>query len=388
VAMHRDPHLDALNGTTLTPLVRAALDDETAEPLRWHWSPIGYDVYLPGRTLVRFTGTAAVGGSVQPWSMVLKRTSPVQGGDAVSSGGWKREAEAYASGLLADIPGPLRAPQALAVTEDADGSTWLWLEDVADRFEGQWPLAQYGRAAYHLGQFNGVYLGQRPLPTFPWLAPHWADHQGEPAQVPTALSTINRFTAEGQGQHAFPAPLLDHAARLLHDQSLFRGIVARLPQTLCHHDAAQANLLAHQRANGRIETVAIDWESIGHGTVGAEIATLVFGTMRRGTFPARRATALDRVCFAGYLQGLRVAGWRGDGEVVRLGYTAAVALRWSLLMGTLRALTDAGARSRLVHLLKMSEEQGMEHLTLLSMFLLHCADEARMLARRFISAHD
>jgi hypothetical protein len=143
-----------------------------------------------------------------------------------------------------------------------------------------------------------------------------------------------------------------------------------------------------RRTNGRLETVAIDWESIGHGTVGAEIATLVFGTMRRGTFPARRAADLDRVVFAGYLQGLHGAGWQGDGDVVRLGYTAAVALRWSLLMRTLQVLTDDGARSRLAHLLQVSEERGVQHVTLLSMFLLQCADEARMLSRRFISARD
>jgi len=313
----------------------------------------------------------------------IKRTCPPLGFDKASDEGWKREALAYRPGLLADIPGRLSAARALAVTEDADGTTWLWLEDVVDRFDGTWPLAQYGQAARHLGQFNGAYLDGRPLPTFLWLAPHWADHQGEPAQIPKALSEIDALTSDDHVRRAFSVPIIDLASRLLHDQPTFIGILTRLPQTLCHHDASQANLLTRRRADGRIETVAVDWESIGHGTVGAEIATLVFGTMRRGTFPAERAADLDRSVFAGYLQGLRDAGWQGDSDLVRLGYTAAVALRWSLLGWTLRALTSDEARSRIACTLKEPEERAVERFILLSLFLLDRAEEARRLARRW-----
>ena len=42
---------------------------------------------------------------------------------------------------------------------------------------------------------------------------------------------------------------------------------------------------------------------------------------------------LDAACFAGYVTGLREAGWAGDERVVRLGFTAAAALRYSV--GTL-----------------------------------------------------
>ncbi len=193
-----DPELDALDRATLTPIVRRALKRDAADLLMWRWSPLAYDVYLPGRTLVRFIGTATVDGGEVPWSIVLKRTRPPQDIDKASDEGWKREASAYQSGLLADIPGQLTAARALAVTEDDQGATWLWLEDVVDRFSGAWPLAQYSRAARHLGQFNGTYLGDRPLPTFPWLAPHWAEHQGEPAQIPKALSEIDTLTSNGQ----------------------------------------------------------------------------------------------------------------------------------------------------------------------------------------------
>ncbi len=70
-----DPQLDALDRATLTPLVRRALKREAADLLAWRWSPLAYDVYLSGRTLVRFTGSAAVDGGEVPWSIVLNTTT-------------------------------------------------------------------------------------------------------------------------------------------------------------------------------------------------------------------------------------------------------------------------------------------------------------------------
>ncbi|HEX5570145.1 MAG TPA: hypothetical protein VFX31_02075, partial [Ktedonobacterales bacterium] len=86
---------------------------------------------------------------------------------------------------------------------------------------------------------------------------------------------------------------------------------------------------------------------------------------------------------AGYLQGLRDMGWQDDPDLVRLGYTAAVALRWFLLQGTLRAITDKNERARRGQALQENEEQTLQQFILLSTFLLACAEEARALARRY-----
>lgn len=159
-----DPDLGALDAVALTPLARRALRRGTAELLGWRRAPIAYDVYLPHRTLVRFSGMADVAAAAVPWSIVLKRMRPPRGGKETGDEGWKREALAYRSGLLADLPGSLRAARALRVTDDAEGSVWLWLGDVGDHFGHDWPLSQYGRVARHLGQFNGAYLVDRPPP--------------------------------------------------------------------------------------------------------------------------------------------------------------------------------------------------------------------------------
>jgi len=376
MAMGHDPLLNELDEARLAPLVARALGRERVALGAWRWAPLATDLYHAERTLARCTGTARAGGELVPWSLVLKIVRPPPG---AGDDGWDREACAYRSGLLADLPGGLAAPRCLAVDTGADGSAWLWLEDVADRFGGRWPLAQYGRAARHLGQFNGAYLAGRQLPTDPWLVRQWTTRHSEPAKMPAAVAELATLMDDPRARQAFPAPLLAAMPRLLHDEPRFVDLLARLPQTLCHHDAARANLLA-RRAGRALETVALDWESLGPGTVGADLASLVCGTIRRGDFPARRAAALDRAAYAGYSHGLRDAGWAGDPDLVRLGYAAAVALRWFLLPDTLRVLTG-GARAFRGRA-RESEARATHEFVLLSRFVLERAAEARELARR------
>jgi hypothetical protein len=378
-----DPRLDTLDRATLTSLVQQALDCGPVEVLDWHWTRIAYDMFLPGRLVARFSGQALVEGTGVPWSIVLKLSHRPESAVNTPNGYWQREVFAYQSGLLAQLPGGLAAPRAFEVTTGKGADTWLWLEDVADSYGGQWPLEQYRRAAYHFGQFNGAYLVSRPLPTFSWLVPHWPELHSEPAKIPPALAQIETLAVDPRVRHFFPIHITEQMPRLLRDQALFMAILDRLPQTLCHHDASQANLFARPGAGGELETVAIDWESLGHGTVGGEIATLVFGTIRRGLFRADRVADLSGAVFAGYLQGLRDMGWQDDPDLVRLGYTAAVALRWFLLQGTLRAITDKNERARRGQALQENEEQTLQQFILLSTFLLACAEEARALARRY-----
>jgi Ser/Thr protein kinase RdoA (MazF antagonist) len=378
--MDGDPQLEAINCATLIPLVRQALQHEAAEVLTWQWAPIAYNRYLLGRTLARYSGAALLEGAEVPWSIVLKRSRPPEEPGRVYDEE-RREILAYRSGLLTDIPGSLAAVRALAIHEDDAGANWLWLEDVVDMFGHQWPLEQYGRAARHLGQFNGAYLVDRVIPSFPWLMPSWIEHQSEPTRISEVLPRMAALASDARLRQAFSVPIADLAPQLVRDQPVFVGILARLPPVLCHHDAAHANLFARRASDGTIETVAVDWESIGPGTVGADIATLVFGTVRRGDFPAELVTDLDHEVFAGYIVGLEDAGWRGDPQVARLGYTASVALRWSQMLGAFRALIDDQPPAIRGHTAAISHRSATRQSVLLTQFLLQCAAEARQLAR-------
>lgn len=374
--------LDLVDQAMLTPLVQKTLDSATAEITDWRWAPIDYDMYLPRRILARFSGHATLGEDVLPWSLVLKLSLPPDASGPRRGYAWKREALAYQSGLLDDLAGGLAAPRVMDLVERKDGATWLWLEDVTDAYEVRWPLSQFTLAAYHLGQFNGAYLTGRPLPTFPWLVYDWPSLHSEPHKIPPALAQVEMLATDSRVLEAFSDYEAGKLTGLLEDQPLFRLALVRLPHTLCHHDASQANLFARSLPGGGMQTVAIDWESIGSGAVGAEIATLVFGTIRRGLFSAQQVAELDRAVFSGYLKGLVEAGWSGDPELVRLGYSGTIALRWFLLHGTLRTITDENVPAARGTLSEETRERAIEQFILLSKYLLDCAEEARMLGKR------
>jgi hypothetical protein len=283
------------------------------------------------------------------------------------------------------LPGHLHAPRLLGIDEDDDGSFWLWLEDVSDMHGRRWPLAQFGLAARHLGIFNGTYLVSRAVPAEPWLN-HWvarhlaaAGHRGELESDSALWAELDLSQLRPAAERLFGTAIVQRTAQLVRDQAHFVGVLAKLPQTLCHHESSLANLFAVDRGYGPVETVAVDWENIGPGPVGAEIATLVFGTLRRCEFDGERAIELEQVVFAAYVDGLREAGWRGPVEHVRLGYTAALALRWSVLISTLRLLVEGAQPVRTSQGWQVSPEANLRQLVLTCQYMLDRTDEARRL---------
>jgi hypothetical protein len=90
---------------------------------------------------------------------------------------------------------------------------------------------------------------------------------------------------------------------------------------------------------GRLETVAIDWQKPGPGKVGQEIAMTTAGNLFFVEVAAARAKELDDVIFTGYCTGLREAGWHGDLQLVRFGYAVTAALTFGV------AFTFKAARS-------------------------------------------
>jgi hypothetical protein len=379
-----DPDAELGDESAICALVSQALQRPVERVLARELAPIEYDAFLSGRTLARLAGTALVAGESAPWSIILKRTSPV----SVPPGsvaeelrfGAKREALAYESGLLEDLGGGLCAPRLLGAEHDDTGRITLWLEDVRDDLGPAWPMDRFRTAGRHLGQFNGAYLVSRTVPAFDWLERRWAERHSQPLIVGEALALIESLVTNSRVQRLYGDSIRDDAVRLLQDQPLFIETLRSLPQTLCHHDASRANLLARQ-ARGGDETVAIDWEVVGPGPVGADIATLVFGTIRRGDVLAAHAHELEQLVLSGYVQGLRDAGWRGEERLVRFGYVAAVALRWHLLAGALRAVAQPRSRALRGRARDESPSRARENLIALSLFLLERANEARQIAR-------
>ncbi len=98
---------------------------------------------------------------------------------------------------------------------------------------------------------------------------------------------------------------------------------------LCHFDAFRRNLLSRQGPD-KEELVAVDWAYAGRGAVGEELVPLVVGSLCFFEVVGIAPRDLDAACFAGYVAGLQEAGWVGDERLVRLGFTAAASLRYTV----------------------------------------------------------
>jgi len=92
--------------------------------------------------------------------------------------------------------------------------------------------------------------------------------------------------------------------------------------------------------------------------------------------------------FAGYINGLRQAGWQGPVELVRFGYTAAIALRWTVLAGILHMLVHGAEPVRTSQGVLVPAEAVLVQRVRLAQFLLDRADEARRLGTRWSGSYD
>jgi hypothetical protein len=317
------PQLDAIDQATLTPLVRSALGSESVEVINWECEQLHGGI-AAGTSVYRFSGQGRDQGQTIPWSLILKILRPAGGSADTSAWDYfKREADAFQSGWLDDLPGGLGAPRCYGVVDHPDGVCWMWLEEVAEEIGPQWPLEHYGLVARHLGHFNGAYLTDRPLPDWSWLSSNWIRHYIE--QSAPYIEPLRDAQALLWARRWLPEEDSDRFFQLWTERALYLDALDRLPQTLCHFDIFRRNLFARKTMDGDDQTVVIDWAFVGRGPIGADLNPLVWMSIALGGVEMDRLHELERIAFEDYLEGLREVGWHGDPRQARLGYTAASA---------------------------------------------------------------
>jgi hypothetical protein len=116
----------------LAPLIQQALGEPSAQPGQWGLEKLKGGLEI-GSNIFRLAGTATVAGGDQPWSMILKTIQPeAEFNDPSGYRYWKREALAFQSGILYELPGQVTAPSCYDVCENPDGSIWICMEEVKD----------------------------------------------------------------------------------------------------------------------------------------------------------------------------------------------------------------------------------------------------------------
>jgi len=338
-----NPKLKTIDSVMLNPLVRQSLDRGETEVIDWKYETLHGGSF--NSEIYRFSGNARHRGEVLPWSLILKIIHSPNGEDDPNSLGYcKREALAYQSGLLDELPGIICAPRCFGLVEQSSLEIWLWIEEIVDELSGSWSLDQYGNVARHLGLFNGVYFEKQSLITQPWLAKGrlraWVGNAA-PEIPPNVL-------AHPLVSRVWPNDIYEWILRVWSEHETWIDSIERQPQTLAHLDAFRRNLFARRDKQGNLQTVMIDWAFVGSAAPGEEIAPLVAASLNFLDFDIAQARALDQVVFEGYLEGLREAGWRGDPQAVRSTYAAASILRYCIgVSGVAFMIADESHRSLL-----------------------------------------
>jgi len=373
-----------ISPSLLTDVVRKQQRSPTFGLLDWSVTPLHHEKIMDTTGgLYRFSGQGQDGAGVRSWAVVLKIVNRPSGAMCQAPGEWcywQREMLAFQSGLLAGLPGPIRAPACYGVTE-REGSGWIWLEQIIEATAKQWSLADFERAATQLGRFAGAFLTGNALPDQPWLSSFfyrsvfadggwWAQHM--------AFDTPESIWQSPLVERAFSADLRRRVLAIWTEKARFFAAIDQLPQVLCHNDSHRRNLLWHTAENGAPELIMLDWAFCGPGGVGMDIGDLVAASTYFFDSDPDQVGELERMIFDGYLAGLRHAGWAGDERLVRLGYTISVALRLGVtLPGWSAVMLDPASGVNVAAMYGRSAGEVLAGWVTLAEFSLDRADEAR-----------
>lgn len=310
----------------LREAVRALTGSATARVLSWQRSPVDWRVVseVTGG-LHRLSGTLEDGGTLQPWSLVVKVNRRPPGDGKTDEAAWRREELSYTSGILRPRGGFAMA-RCLAVTRLSAEETWLWLEDVRDEGGALWSLNRHTAAARHLGLLNGTH---RVVPgrALDWLFGGWLE-QLTPLGNDEASAGLRRPEVEVWDHPlVFPEPVLAQLERLSEAAPHLHRELSAVPHALCHLDPGQFNLCSRTRADGTRETVFLDWQTLSLGALGADLAMMNALNLCRLYVRSEEAESYSDATLAAYLGGLREAGLNASLAEVCRAYTVLAALR-------------------------------------------------------------
>ena len=370
--------LKAIDSAVLTEVVRRDQCSSDFVIINWTVERLSNKGIANPDALFRFYGRGRLGVVERPWSVVLKiLTAPADQTSASGVGYWKRELLLAQSALLANLPGPVSAPRFYRVSEE-DGLGWIWMEHIQATSGQPWTQNEYAFAARQLGQWNGTYLGGTPLPDAPWLS---KDHYRG------WVAGYERGVEAGWGNPLFRRRLSSAAQSrylaLSADRERFFSALDGLPQVFCHFDFGRRNLFVRQGLNYRPELVVIDWALCGNGPMGGDLCALVGMSALHLEYDPATAPQMAATAVEAYLAGLRDAGWTGAPDLVRLGYTAGLAMHLGVSFPMVVPwFVIEESRPFAMQQFGVAGEELLERWVPLFLYILDCADEARRLMAR------
>jgi hypothetical protein len=367
--------LQAIDPMLLAGVVRQDQLSTAFEITEWTVKRLSDKGMINPDGLFLFSGEGYDERGTRSWSVVLKYLKdPGEEQNAEDVHYWKRETLLIQTGLLASLPHSIARPRFYGTTE-REGSVWVWMEHIVQS-KPHWTIDQYVFAARQIGRFNAACLTLNPMPDYPWLCKghlrKWLEHE----------TRVNAFWESPFANQTF-SHLRERWAKLWGERERFLNTLDRLPQVFSHFDLHRYNLMIRQQESNQEEVVALDWAICGYGALGGDAYALIIATTTLFEVEPAALPELEAAVFPAYLEGLQDAGWQGNPELARLGYTAWTALWQAAAAPVLVALWNSDSRHH--HALQLagrSPEAFAAGYVMIYEFALDRADEARQLMDR------
>lgn len=298
----------------------------------WTATPVGKSVGTGTLGICIVRGDAETSDGQHNWSVVGKVMDLSATSEMFAFSSPAREVNVYTSGMLDTLTGTsapksrFRSAAYYGLTELTDNLVILWVEDLSHLPDPPWEDDVFATVARHMGHFNGTWLLNPPEHQ------SWFHEDGY----------RERFAGWGKRRLGMQKNQGDKYVRLVATEDVIGGykwlsgnfgrILDYLKTVECplsHIDAQPKNLFPGVAADGKPETIAIDWATVGYAALGMDAANLLGSSLTWLEIDIERAKRLEPLIFENYLDGLADVGWRGDRDLVRLGYMTVAAGRAS-----------------------------------------------------------
>lgn len=295
-----------------------------------HWKCEPIDYRTPNFTtggLYRLRGVAEAYPNTLSWTLVLKVIQPEseEKNDPKHHNYWKREALVYQSNILEQLPDVIYVPQCYLVEERAEGTIWLWMEEIIGDHDAVWSDEEFSFIVSKLGQFNGEYLLGKALPDEPWLCREW---------MKSWVRSSMRYAYQPEASDLLFIEKLESVQEIWRKYVRFSEQIdahlhalAKLPRVLAHQDLSQKNMYVETSNTKKESLTLIDWQFMSISGVGEDLGKLYGVGMSGGRIPLEKHSEYQEFLFDHYAAGLRQKGWNEDVRLARYGFCATFALR-------------------------------------------------------------